>query len=579
MSTNEIIINCFRNPEKLINIELKTKETKNNKLKIICNDIELLEKNDNLYIINSLSPNEYGSNIIHLILKNINLDASKSLFHFTSLKTLSLNNSILILSQSQTNNFENLDSLNIKGDIKNIKQNLSNLQDNKILNIIKELTIKIISKSSSKINIFTLIKSFEVYITQIKNGINFYFKGLLADLSKDKIEKINNDIFSKIKKLYLFSLNKINIDSGKIIKDELIDKMKNLEELYLNENIICELGDKLKLVSYINNEEDINIDYNLYNINKLIDICLPICEYNKNKKTLLLYGEANMSFYNINNKKLLLDIIKNNHNGDLSLLSLCNFDMENIDYMNELINAINSCDKLIIKNLNIDEEFISIITNKNFFNTECISIENIIFVEEEVENKFYKIINSYNNCKCLKLISLEDISKYSDIIVNDNLNKLSLEEIYDMNYELLKELILKRNKYLSDISLKKLEIGDEDNKNIINDILIHCKNEIKKLKIIGEEFNFIYKDIQDKKIEFNKLQKLILHINKEEDNENENKEKDFISSDNDKIKYLENNYKLLNFNEIKKIDLEIFSINLNDKVKIMNLYKNLYEIY
>ena len=139
--------------------------------------------------------------------------------------------------------------------------------------------------------------------------------------------------------------------------------------------------------------------------------------------------------------------------------------------------------------------------------------------------------------------------------------------------------ILKRNKYLSDISLKKLEIGDEDNKNIINDILIHCKNEIKKLKIIGEEFNFIYKDIQDKKIEFNKLQKLILHINKEEDNENENKEKDFISSDNDKIKYLENNYKLLNFNEIRKIDLEIFSINLNDKVKIMNLYKNLYEIY
>ena len=114
----------------------------------------------------------------------------------------------------------------------------------------------------------------------------------------NKIEKPNNEILSKIKKIYLFSLNKLSISTSKIIKEELIDKLNNLEEFYLNENIECNLENKLKLISYINNNEDININYNLYDINKLNIISLPICEYNKAKKILLLYGEANMSFYN-----------------------------------------------------------------------------------------------------------------------------------------------------------------------------------------------------------------------------------------------------------------------------------------
>jgi hypothetical protein len=283
-----------------------------------------------------------------------------------------------------------------------------------------------------------------------------------------------------------------------------------------------------------------------------------------------------MSFYNPNNKELLLNIIKNNHNGNLSLLYLCNFDMENIDYLNELINTVNTTEKLIIKNLNINEEFTIIMKNKNFFSATSISIENIIFVDDEIETKFYEIINNYKNCKCLKLISLEDISKYSDSIKNENLDILCLEEIYDMNYEILKELLLKRTKILSEISLKNLEIGDDENKQIITDIIIHCKDEIKKLKILCGDFNFLYKAIQEKQITFRKLKKLILHITKEEDDE---KEKDYISNDNDKIKFLEKNYKLLNSNELQKIDLELFSINLDNKRNIMNLYKNLYQIY
>ena len=113
----------------------------------------------------------------------------------------------------------------------------------------------------------------------------------------------------------------------------MINKFNNIEELFLNENIECELDNKLKLISYINNNDEININYNLYDLNKLNKISLPVCEYNKNKASLLLYGEANMSFYNLNNKDLIMNLIKNNHKGHLALLSLCNFDLENIDYL------------------------------------------------------------------------------------------------------------------------------------------------------------------------------------------------------------------------------------------------------
>ena len=105
----------------------------------------------------------------------------------------------------------------------------------------------------------------------------------------------------------------------------MINKLNNIEELFLNENIECEFDNKLKLISYINNNDVININYNLNELNKLNKISWPLCEYNKIKISLLLYGEANMSFYNLNNNDLLKNLIKNNHKGQLTLLSTFSF--------------------------------------------------------------------------------------------------------------------------------------------------------------------------------------------------------------------------------------------------------------
>ena len=274
---------------------------------------------------------------------------------------------------------------------------------------------------------------------------------------------------------------------------------------------------------------------------------------------------------------MLLKLIINNHKGNLNSLSLCNFDLENIDYLNDILNkSINSVKNLYLKNLNINQEFVDIMKSKNFFNCSKISIENIIFNEEETENNFYDLINKYKLCTSLKLISLEDISKYNDLILNDKLENLSLDEIYEMNYDYLKETLNKRNKNLFNLSFKNLDFNEENDKNDFIDIIINNKNTLKKLKLIGENFNFIYKEIQDKKIEFNTLRKFIFDIDKE--NNDDTEEKNFILNDENKITYLENNKNLLNYKQIEKIDFQILNLSFKNKQKIFGIFNNLNEI-
>ena len=574
-----IIVNSFKNPEKNIDIDL---DSINNISKLkICNndDIEIEENEDNIikYYFNCISKENINSKIENLILKNINIDISKSNISFKSLKLLYLKDSkIFFSSENKLNDFENLELIIIKGDLDNIKRNLTMMKENNILKSINHITLKIIPKSS-KVNIFKLLNSLIEFIKEIKISLNIYFKGLLSNINNNNIEQLGNEIIQKLKKLYLYSLNKVDKDSSKIIKEELIDKLLNLEEFYLNENFECNLDNKLKLVSIIDNCDEININFNLYDINKLNKICLSICEYNKHKETLILYGEANMTFYNDNNKELLLKLISNNHQGNLISLSLCNFDLENIDYLNDILNkSINSVKNLYLKNLNINQEFVDILKIKNFFNCCKISIENIIFNEEETENNFYELINKYKPCTSLKLISLEDLSKYNDLLLNEGLENLSLEEIYDIDYNYLKETLSKRNKNLLSIVFKYLDFNEENDKNDFIDVLINNKNNIRKLKLFGENFNLIYKVIQDKKIEFNSLEKLILHIDKE--NNEDNEEKDLILNDEDKTHYLENNKNLLNYNKIQKIDLQMFNLSIKNKQKIYGIFNNLKEI-
>lgn len=231
---DEIIVNCFRNPNQKIEINLDELNP-NNKLTIKNNDENELTENENnmtKYYFNCLSNEKIAYKLEILILKNINIDLSKSNIQFKSIKFLSLSNSMIFFpTKTDFYYFENLAEIKIKGDLDIIKTNLSNLKQINNFKTIKQITLKILPKSS-KVNIFKLLNSLNTFLLEIKSNLNIHYKGLLTNLDNNK-EILDNEILSKIKKFFLFSLNKLNKESYKKIKEEIIDKMINLEELYL----------------------------------------------------------------------------------------------------------------------------------------------------------------------------------------------------------------------------------------------------------------------------------------------------------------------------------------------------------
>ena len=106
MAAYEIMVNCFRNTENTIDLDLDNKKVINT-LIIKGKDIEIEEESweKKIYNLNNISHNNIGDNIINLKFKNIIIDLSKSNIQFNSLQTLSINNSIIIISTN--NNYIN----------------------------------------------------------------------------------------------------------------------------------------------------------------------------------------------------------------------------------------------------------------------------------------------------------------------------------------------------------------------------------------------------------------------------------------------------------------------------------------
>ena len=166
MAAYEIMVNCFRNTENKIDLDLDNKKVIDT-LIIKGKDIEIEEESwkKKIYNLKNISHNNIGDNIINLKFKNIIIDLSKSNIQFNSLQTLSINNSIIIIS-TNNNYINNLQNLEIKGDLNIIKENLLNIKNNNIS--LNQITLKIIPKSSSKTNIFNLLKSLSTFILQLK---------------------------------------------------------------------------------------------------------------------------------------------------------------------------------------------------------------------------------------------------------------------------------------------------------------------------------------------------------------------------------------------------------------------------
>ena len=160
--------------------------------------------------------------------------------------------------------------------------------------------------------------------------------------------------------------------------------------------------------------DELNVNYHDYNIEKLQKIVLPLFEFSKKENTVLLYGEANLEFYNEKNIEFIKKITEIN-NKSFRKVQFLNFDIENIDYLSKLVLFFDNINKIVFDNLNINENFVNSLSKQKIFNAKHLTINNITFLSEEAEENFYSFINQ-NLFKSVKLKNVESLNKYEIII-------------------------------------------------------------------------------------------------------------------------------------------------------------------
>ena len=455
----------------------------------------------------------------------------------------------LYIKNSNLNNIpiKFVEKIKIKGNMNNIENNLNSLEqfigEGKIEKL-NEIYLYFILNNNKNFDIFSYFQKFQKCFEKV-SSIKLSIKGNFT--LKETEEKIDEIIQSKIKSLIIKSFNELEIPNSFI---NLIEGLPKIEILFLNNNNINN-NNLLKLSPYLENTEDIEINFDCFSVEKLKKIDLPLFQYNLKKKKIVLYGEANIEFYNENNFNFITKIIKLNK-GELKSVSLCNFDIENINYLSKLIEEFESIKKLYLENLNINEIFVKTLRTKKLFNCSKLELNNLIYVSNTAKNDFLFYINRYKGIEKSSLKSLDYIYEFSKFLQNSN--NINLEEIYEMNYYDLKK-ITDRCENLIGLNLSQLDIDDDNLCEIVKYILFKNRKSLKKLKINS--------DLSDDEV-FHCLETLDLNFDTDEFNEEL------------KSKFLKEKYFL--FPNITKINLRTYNLDTNDKKEIYLKYPKLIDL-
>jgi hypothetical protein len=317
------------------------------------------------------------------------------------------------------------------------------------------------------------------------------------------------------------------------------------------------------LSPYLENTEDIEINFDCFSVEKLKKIDLPLFQYNLKKKKIVLYGEANIEFYNENNFNFITKIIKLNK-GEFKSVSLCNFDIENINYLSKIIEEFTSIKKLVLENLNINDIFVNTLRTKKLFNCSHLELNNIIYLTNRTKSDFLYYINRYKGIEKASLKSIDYISEFSNFLQNSN--KIYLEEIYSINYYDLKR-ITDRCEYLTGLNFSQLEIDNDNLCEKVKNILFRNRKSLKILKINSDDtFFFIYNylnNLSDNDV-FHCLETLDLNFDTSEFTEEL------------KSKFLKEKYFL--FPNLTKINLRTYNLETSDKKEIYLKYPKLLEL-
>ena len=275
----------------------------------------------------------------------------------------------------------------------------------------------------------------------------------------------------------------------------------------------------------------------------------------------MLYGEANIEFYNENNFNFISQIIKLNK-GEFKSVSLCNFDIENINYLSKIIEEFTSIKKLVLENLNINDIFVNTLRTKKLFNCSHLELNNIIYLTNRTKSDFLYYINIYKGIEKASLKSIDYISEFSNFLQNSNI--IYLEEIYSINYYDLKR-ITDRCEYLTGLHFSQLEIDNDNLCEKVKNILF--RKSLKILKINSDDtFFFIYNylnNLSDNDV-FHCLETLDLNFDTSEFTEEL------------KSKFLKEKYFL--FPNLTKINLRTYNLETSDKKEIYLKYPKLLEL-
>ena len=489
-------------------------------------------------------------NIEKIQINDSKISFQEKYFQFETLKYLYIKNCFL-----NEIPIKYIEHIKIKGDIKNIENNLIILEkliDESKIEKLNEISLSFILNNHKNFDIFSYFKLYPKCFEKVST-INLKIKGNYT--IKELEEKIDEVTQLKIKSLILKCYSELQFSPSFI---SFVEGLSKLENLYLNSNNVN--INLLKLTPYLENNEDIIINFENFTLNKLKKIDIPLFQFNVNKNEIILYGEANIEFYNENNFNFISQIIILN-NGEFNSVSFSNFDIENISYLSKLIVNFTNVKKVYLNNLNINENFVKVLKNKKLLNCTELEINNLIYLSNKAKSDFQFYVNKYKNTEKVAIKSMENISDFKFLLQNSK--DICLEEIYEMNYFDLKR-ITDRCEYLTGLNLSKLDINDNSLCEKIKNILYKNRKSIKKIKITSDDtFLFIYQYLNSlsENDVFHCLEVLELNFDSDEFNEET------------KSRFLKEKYYL--FPNITKFNLRIYGLNTNDKKEIYLKYPKL----
>lgn len=466
---------------------------------------EMFESYSSLKSIFYVSKNDFGSKFLKKLIQNnslqslfittINFKIDSEVFinlkRVKTLETLSITNSLSfydsIISEIINNN-TNLETLILKDNHTNSKENENFLRDLNDNSSIKDLEIRLLIKDYSFLKKFKNLNSLNIFIQKfdmnkvIKNlyrditpklkNIHFQTDGIVSGLASfDWDNMLKTSITS-----YDFNNIKIPNQSIKNILNTL--KKVQLKNLDISGTHFAKDRDQIPFYNWIHylkeiikNIEDLNISYNSYNQEEL-NYLIEGFEVNNSLKSFLASGCEFGNTY-----KDLGKALKSKKN--LEFLEIGINEVSIYDFMSEFqySNGLRS----FRLNGKIDKDsdvFLLkfICNNKDLEHLDILASGSI---SESTLKLILNAIESHSKIQTLSLCIPQMIPTQSIINLisnNSSLNYLCINDIKSENIQALYDLFiaLSKNRYLRFIYLNILdEIDDDKLKTIIDDYLVY----------------------------------------------------------------------------------------------------------